>query len=132
MLWTIVGASLAVVLIYESGVLENGLLAGQDQQVEFIITTMMEILTLACIPLALKLFKVEKVRTDLITRKAAGLRHWGVVRLGLLLVPLFADTLLYYMYMNTAFGYLAIILVLCLPFVYPTMNRCLAETEPTP
>jgi hypothetical protein len=30
--------------------------------------------------------------------------------------------------MNTTFGYLAIILLLCLPFVFPTLNRCIAET----
>ena len=47
----------------------------------------------------------------------------------MLLLPLWADTLLYYLYMNTTFGYLGIILVLCLPFVYPSESRCEAETE---
>jgi len=31
--------------------------------------------------------------------------------------------------MNPAFGYMAIIQLLCLPFVYPSLNRCIAETE---
>jgi hypothetical protein len=52
-----------------------------------------------------------------------------LIRLLMLLVPLWADTLLYYLYMNTTFGYLGIILALCLPFVYPSMNRCETETE---
>ena len=39
------------------------------------------------------------------------------------------NTLLYYIYMNTTFGYMAIIMALCLPFVFPTKGRCLAEIE---
>ena len=38
------------------------------------------------------------------------------------------NTYLYYMYMNPTFGYLAIILLLTLPFVMPTESRCIAET----
>jgi hypothetical protein len=30
--------------------------------------------------------------------------------------------------MNTTFGYLAIMLLLCLPFIFPSLNRCLVET----
>ena len=52
----------------------------------------------------------------------------GMLRLSLLLIPMQVNTLLYYLYMNPAFGYMAIILLLCLPFVYPSMNRCLDET----
>ena len=54
---------------------------------------------------------------------------WGLIRLLILEVPMVADTLLYYIYMYTTFGYLAIILLLCLPFVFPTLSRCLDETE---
>ena len=71
----------------------------------------------------------EKIHQELTTGKAAALRSWGMIRLLMLLVPLWADTLLYYLYMNTTFGYLGIILALCLPFVYPSMNRCETETE---
>jgi hypothetical protein len=31
--------------------------------------------------------------------------------------------------MNTTFGYLGIMLLLCLPFVFPSVGRCLAETS---
>ena len=34
----------------------------------------------------------------------------------------------FYIYMNPTFGYLAIILLLCLPFVFPSQSRCIAET----
>jgi hypothetical protein len=47
----------------------------------------------------------------------------------LLDVPLIANTLFYEWYLNTTFGYMAIILLICQPFIYPSMARCLAETE---
>jgi hypothetical protein len=54
---------------------------------------------------------------------------WGLLRLLILEVPMVVNTYLYYIYMNTTFGYMAIIGLLCLPFVFPTMSRCQAEVE---
>ena len=119
---------LMIVCIYETEVVVPGLLA-TDKQSEFLMTFLMELMTLGCAFLALRLFKFEKIHQELISGKAVALRKWGVVRLVMLLLPLWADTLLYYLYMNTTFGYLGIILVLCLPFVYPSESRCEAETE---
>ena len=119
---------LMIVCIYETEVVVPGLLA-TDKQSEFLLTFLMELMTLGCAFLAFRLFKFEKIHQELISDKAVALRKWGVIRLVLLLFPLWADTLLYYLYMNTTFGYLGIILVLCLPFVYPSESRCEAETE---
>ena len=119
---------LMIVCIYETEVVVPGLLA-TDKQSEFLLTFLMELMTLGCAFLALRLFKFEKIHQELITGKAVALRKWGVIRLVMLLFPLWADTLLYYIYMNTTFGYLGIILALCRPFVYPSMSRCEAETE---
>lgn len=119
---------LMIVCIYETEVVVPGLLA-TDKQSEFLLTFLMELMTLGCAFLALRLFKFEKIHQELISGKAVALRKWGAIRLVLLLFPLWADTLLYYLYMNTTFGYLGIILVLCLPFVYPSESRCEAETE---
>ena len=44
-------------------------------------------------------------------------------------VPLVANTDLYYMSMNTAYGYMAIILLIVMPFVYPSKTRCEEETK---
>jgi len=119
---------LMIICIYETEVVVPGLLA-TDKQSEFLLTFLMELMTLGCAFLALRLFKFEKIHQELISDKAVALRKWGAIRLVLLLFPLWADTLLYYLYMNTTFGYLGIILVLCLPFVYPSESRCEAETE---
>ena len=119
---------LIIVCLYETEVVVPGLLA-TDKQSEFMLTFLMELMTLGCAFLALRLFKFEKIHQELISGKAVALRKWGVVRLVMLLLPLWADTLLYYLYMNTTFGYLGIILVLCLPFVYPSESRCEDEVR---
>ena len=127
--WTALTLAVTIVIVYETDVLETGLLTSASTNSEFIATTMMELLTLASVPLALKLFHFRKVHNDLVTRKADALRCWGLLRLGLLMTLLIINTLLYYIYMKkTAFGYMALILVICLPFVYPSMDRCLTET----
>ena len=119
---------LTIVCFYETEVIVPGALA-TDKQSEFLMTFLMELMTLGCAFMALRLFKFEKIHQELIAGKAVALRKWGLIRLVILLFPLWADTLLYYLYMNTTFGYLGIILALCLPFVYPSLNRCEAETE---
>ena len=129
LLWTVLALALIVVVLFETDVLMFGYYAGSGEQAEFLLTTMMELLTLAVIPLALKLFKFTRVHADLVSRKAEALRKWGLLRLLMLLVPLLVNTLLYYAYANVAFGYMAIILVIVLPFVYPSMERCQSETE---
>ena len=129
LLWTVLALALIVVVLFETDVLMFGYYAGSGEQAEFLLTTMMELLTLAVIPLALKLFKFPRVHADLVSRKAEALRKWGLLRLLMLLVPLLVNTLLYYAYANVAFGYMAIILVIVLPFVYPSMERCQSATE---
>lgn len=125
--WTFIALSLLTVVLFETNILEFGFYASDNTQAEFLLTIMMEILTLAVIPVALKLFKFKNVRADLIARKAEALRKWGILRLLLLEVPMFVNTLLYYAYGKTTFGYMAIILLLTLPFVYPSMERCQSE-----
>lgn len=127
-LWTVVALVLVVVVLFETNVLEFGYYAGTGEQAEFLLTTMLELATLATIPLALKMFKFKRVHDDLVSRKEVALKKWGLLRLVLLTLPLVANTLLYYMYANVAFGYMAIILAIVLPFVYPSMGRCIAET----
>ena len=116
-----------LVVFYETELLPTGVMAS-DKQSEFLLTTLMELVTLGGIFLALRLFKFKKVHQILCSHRAPALMKLGMLRLSLLLIPMQVNTLLYYLYMNPTFGYMAIILLLCLPFVYPSMNRCLDET----
>lgn len=123
-----IGITVVLVVLFETDVLPSGLMA-TEKQTEFLLTTLMELLTLASVYMSLRLFKFEKVHQELVTLKADGLRRWGLIRLAILLLPMPLNTVLYYLFMNTTFGYMAIILAICLPFVYPSEARCEAETE---
>ena len=116
-----------IIVLYESEVLESGVLA-DSKQPEFLAMTGMELTSLAGAFLGLRLFKFQKIHDALLTQKEPALLRWGMLRLLILEVPMVSNTYLYYMYMNTTFGYLAIILLLCLPFVFPSLSRCIAET----
>lgn len=120
--------AIGAVVLYETGIMESGLFE-EHKNSEFILTALMELITLGGVFIALRLFKFQKVHQDLITNKEHALFRWGILRLALLLIPMVANTYFYYMFMNTTFGYMAIIQLLCLPFVLPTMSRCQAEVE---
>lgn len=120
--------ALAIVALYEFGVLESGVLA-DSKQTEFVALTVMELTSLAAAFIGLRLFKFRMIHNELVTNSEPAMLKWGLLRLLILEVPMIVNTYLYYIYMNTTFGYLAIILLLCLPFVMPTESRCLAETS---
>lgn len=120
--------ALAAVVAYETGFIESGLFSERKTS-EFIFVSLMELLTLGGVFLALRLFKFDKVHDDLVAKKEHALFKWGLLRLALILIPMVGNTYLYYMFMNTTFGYLAIIQLLSLPFVYPSMSRCKSEVE---
>ena len=120
--------ALVMVVLYELDVLESGMLA-DSKETEFVAMTVMELTSLAAAFLGLRLFKFGKIHQELVNRKEPAMMKWGILRLLILEVPMVVNTYLYYMYMNATFGYLAIILLLCLPFVFPSLNRCLSETS---
>ncbi len=118
-----VAVSLLMAALYESDTLAVGALVGYDGA-EFVLASAFELVSIAVIPIALRLFKMRVVRRSLASEGEAALLRWGVLRLLLLCVPLVANTLLYYLFMSPSFGYMAIILFLCLFFVYPSKARC--------
>ena len=69
---------------------------------QFVLTTVMELGTMAAAYLGLRLY-----------------RHNQWLRFAIIVVPLLANTLLYTVYRTTVFFYLGVILLLCLPFVWP-------------
>lgn len=122
-----IALALVIIALFETDVLPVGVMA-HDKQSDFVLTALMEILSLGAAFLGLRLFKFNLVHCDLVSRKAKAMWKWGMTRLILLEAPMVVNTLLYYIYMNTTFGYLGIMLLLCLPFVYPSLGRCEAET----
>lgn len=123
-----VSVALLLVALYEFELLVPTELAG-DANLVFMLQMLMELITILTIPVALKLFSLKLVRRRLLAGKGDALLCWGTARLNMLCLPMLVNVFLYYQVMWAGFGYMAIILFLCLFFVYPSMDRCVAETE---
>ncbi len=120
--------ALLLVVCFETGLLtEGGLYDEENNGLVFVVTTVMELLSIAVIPAALRLFKMKKIQQALPSSPSA-LWRYGSIRLLMLMIPLLIDTLCYYLFIAVPFGYLAIILLLASVFVYPSASRCESET----
>ncbi len=126
--WLMVAIVLLIVVVYEIGLVAPSAL-GDDVQLVFVLQVAMEMITIVVIPVALKLFALKWVHRKLVEGKGDALMRWGTARLNMLCLPMLINTFMYYQTMSPAFGYMAIILFLCLFFVYPSMGRCVEETE---
>lgn len=121
--------TLLLVILYELEILMPGNLIDERNFV-FFMQVVMEFVTIAVIPIALKLFSLKSIRSQLIEGKESSLLFWGTIRINLLCLPMLVNTWMYYQAaLSPAFGYMAIILFLSSFFVYPSMSRCVAETE---
>lgn len=121
-LWTSVLLTVLMVVVYESHWLLEGGWADRPAW-QFGWQILMELVTIAAIPLALFLFRIKCVRKRLVEGRGNALFKWGCIRLLMLCVPIVLNAILYYQFMAVAFGYMAIILLLSLFFVYPSKAR---------
>lgn len=117
-----VGIAVVVAALYELDMLPSGVLADRPQD-EFLCTIAMELVTIVFIPIALRLFKTKDVEGRLGEGDIRTFKTWSIVRILMITVPLLMNTLLYYLFMNTTFGYMALILLICLPFIYPATRK---------
>lgn len=69
---------------------------------QFWLTTAVELMTLLCAYLGVRLYK----------------KDWKL-RMVLIVVPLLVNAILYLIYNTTIFFYLGVVLLLCIPFVWP-------------
>lgn len=126
--WIPIALSAIIIVSGELDIIPNGILAN-DKQVEFVIMSMMEILTIIAIPVALKLFNFKAIANKQASDTLLHFERWGIVRLCLLNVPMVINLVCYYLFVGAGFGYLSIILFLSLFFVYPSLSRCYNETD---
>ncbi len=117
----------AISMLFETETLESG---GMDVNgsTHFRITLIMEIMTIAVIPSALYMFRWKPISQKLADGKEKALLRWGTLRILMLALPMIANTIFYYAYAyEVTFAYMGIILLLCLVFVFPTLERCMQE-----
>ena len=116
--WAVLALMLSAVILFETNEQLTGFL-GMTEADEFKLLSVMEMLTLMSIFLMLRLFKFERIARQIEESPQRALPLWTSVRVAVMLVMIAANGLLYYGTMNTTFGYLAIIMMVSLPFVYP-------------
>ena len=117
-------ASLIFLLFSYSGIPEHDATSPLD----YYISTFDVILSILIIPLALKLFKFKKVHDKLITNKSEALLHYGIIRMAILNNMLLLNTALYaILFGSPTYGYLAIIFLIAMIFIYPSRGRCYSE-----
>lgn len=126
--WAPIIICLAIIIPYENDWLLAGALE-DDKIKEYYVAIAMEIITICLIPISLRLFKFKKIKAQLQSSPEKSLRKWATIRLDMLTIPMMVNCVLYYQFMNVAFGYMGIIDLLCLVFVYPSKSRCQQETE---
>lgn len=126
--WFQLAFQLLLIVMGENDFLASQLFEGNNQ-IEFALTLVMELLTIIAIPLTLRLFKFNRVAKELSETKEKALLNWGLVRIATLSFLASLNILFYYEFMSTTFGYLAIILFICMAFVYPSKDKCYFETR---
>lgn len=120
--------TLLLVLVFESELLLPGFIL-VESKVDFVIKYIMELMTIIIIPLSLRLFKFKSVERKLATKKQHALLRWGVLRIIMLGIPMIINTILYYGFLAVEFGYLSIILLISMIFIYPSKDKCYYETR---
>lgn len=117
--------SLLIVLLFETQLIEEGLLLTEDGTLQFAIQSLMTIALFVTIPSALYLFRWEKVAQDLKRSREKALIKWGTFRMMMLCLPMTLNVLFYYLFgSSVGFFYMAVIYVLSLVFILPTKGRC--------
>ena len=124
--------ALAIIVCGENDWFNNVGIMHDNKNSDFMMTSLMEIITICLIPVALRLFKFKKVRNAIQsdnTENHSSFIAWALIRLDMVQIPMIVNVILYYMYMNVAFGYMGIILFLASFFIFPTSERCNFEYE---
>lgn len=118
------------IVLNENDVLNIVGSAHKNTNSDFLSASIMEVITICFIPVSLRLFKFGAIRQAIKDDKTPLLNTffaYSLVRLEMLLMPMLVNAVLYYVFMNVAFGYMAIILFLSTLFIFPTQERCEQE-----
>lgn len=126
--WT---APLLIVVLYETGLYQEGLLAG-NAQMEYILQSVSILLTIGLIPFALRMFNMNLVKRikELPLQKALkSYQTWSLLRLALLFVPAIMALSFYYLTMNTTNLFCACMALIATLFCVPSESRIKNELD---
>ena len=126
--WT---APLLLVVLYETGLYQEGLLAG-NAQMEYILQSVSILLTIGLIPFALRMFNlnlVKRIKELPLQQALKSYQTWSMLRLALLFVPAIMALSFYYLTMNTTNLFCACMALIATLFCVPSENRIKNELD---
>ena len=126
--WT---APLLLVVLYETGLYQEGLLAG-DAQMEYILQSVSILLTIGLIPFALRMFNlnlVKRIKELPLQQALKSYQTWSLLRLALLFVPAILSLSFYYLTMNTTNLFCACMALIATLFCVPSESRIKNELD---
>ena len=126
--WT---APLLLVVLYETGLYQEGLLAG-NAQMEYILQSVSILLTIGLIPFALRMFNlnlVKRIKELPLQQALKSYQTWSLLRLSLLFVPAIMALSFYYLTMNTTNLFCACMALIATLFCVPSENRIKNELD---
>ena len=120
---------LSLVLLYsicENVFTDIPMFEGASVQTKYVVSIVMILTTLTAIPCSLRFFKFHFVRNKIQANGIESFSRLLLVRLLILIDMIFFNMILYYFFgCEPTYGYLAVITILALPFVYPTKDNIL-------
>ena len=126
--WT---APLLLVALYETGLYQEGLLAG-NAQMEYILQSVSILLTIGLIPFALRMFNlnlVKRIKELPLQQALKSYQTWSLLRLALLFVPAILALSFYYLTMNTTNLFCACMALIATLFCVPSESRIKNELD---
>ena len=119
--------ALSWVVINENDVFEILGTGHADANQEFILASLMEILTICTIPVALRLFKFRCIRNAVKNDNDTHLRMFlicSLVRLEMILLPMLANVVFFFLFINFGVGYMGIIIFIYSLVIINTKAGC--------
>lgn len=115
--WLFLLVAAVIAALCETGMVVLYSSVGDTEQYWTVLS--MELITIVLLPMAAFLLKMHGVRADIKKHGATALLRWSLLRLCMVGLPLVANTVLYYVFVNVSFGYLAIMGAIFMAFVRP-------------
>ncbi len=127
--YLIVGVSLLLMAVVEFLLLDiAGGLFADDKQFEFVYQSFMILLTLGGIYVVLRLFKFEGIKKRIQEHQLTAYSRWSLIRMLVLEGIAILNIGGYFLFVNSSFVYLWLIIMLSFSFLYPTRERLINET----
>lgn len=126
--YLIVGVSLLLMAVVEFLLLDiAGGLFADDKQFEFVYQSFMILLTLGGIYVVLRFFKFEGIKKRIQEHQLTAYSRWSLIRMLVLEGIAILNIGGYFLFVNSSFVYLWLIIMLSFSFLYPTRERLINE-----